>query len=37
MKKEGNHFPPVINQYRKQKEMKKTDTQIQNPTNKDKL
>jgi hypothetical protein len=32
MKKEGNQFPPVINLYRNQREMKKTDTQIQTPT-----
>jgi hypothetical protein len=31
-KKEGKHFPPIINQYRNQREMKKTDTQIQTPT-----
>jgi hypothetical protein len=31
-KKEGNHFPPIINQYRNQREMKKTGTQIQIPT-----
>jgi hypothetical protein len=31
-KKEGNHFPPIINLYRNQREMKKTDVQIQTPT-----
>jgi hypothetical protein len=31
-KKEGNHFPPIINQYRNQREMKKTDPQIETPT-----
>jgi hypothetical protein len=31
-KKEGNHFPPIINEYRNQREMKKTDAQIQTPT-----
>jgi hypothetical protein len=35
--KEGNHFPPIINQYRNQREMKKSDTQIQTQQNKDKL
>jgi hypothetical protein len=25
-------FPPITNYYRKQREMKKTDTQIQTPT-----
>jgi hypothetical protein len=31
-KKEGNQFTPVINKYRNQREIKKTDTQIQTPT-----
>jgi hypothetical protein len=31
-KKEGNHFPPMTNEYRNQREMKKTDAQIQTPT-----
>jgi hypothetical protein len=31
-KKEGNHFPPIVNKYKNQREMKKTDAQIQTPT-----
>jgi hypothetical protein len=31
-KRDGIHFPPKINLYRIQKEMKKTDTHIQTPT-----
>jgi hypothetical protein len=33
MEKRGKPLsPPIINQYRNQREMKKTDTQIQTPT-----
>jgi hypothetical protein len=31
-KKEGKHSPPIRNKYRNQREMKKTDAQIQTPT-----
>jgi hypothetical protein len=31
-KKEGNHFPPNNKLVENQREMKKTDTQIQTPT-----
>jgi hypothetical protein len=31
-KKEGNPVPPTKNSYRNQREMKKTDAQIQTPT-----
>jgi hypothetical protein len=30
-KKQGNQFPDTKNWYRNQREMKKTDTQIQTP------
>jgi hypothetical protein len=30
-KKDGKHFHPITNYYRNQREMKKTDTQIQTP------
>jgi hypothetical protein len=32
MEKREIRFPPTINQYRNQREMKKTDAQIQTPT-----
>jgi hypothetical protein len=32
LKKDGNHFPSIINYYRNQREMKKMDTQIQTTT-----
>jgi hypothetical protein len=31
-KKQGNQFAQAKNEYRNQREMKKTDTQIQTPT-----
>jgi hypothetical protein len=36
-KKDGNHFPPNNKLVQDQREMKKTDAQIQTPTNKNKL
>jgi hypothetical protein len=33
-KRDGKHFPPKINQYRIQREMKKTDTWLQTSTKK---
>jgi hypothetical protein len=35
-KKEGNHFPPIINYYRNQREMKRTDAQTRLQQNEDK-